>query len=98
MNPIRLSAAWLFLIAGSLGGGAGAHRPVKVHVDRATPTGICRLEIGVTHTQNDLDSARANPEAVGRVKRLLSAACRYQVEPIMGWGADNPEPAPGIYQ
>lgn len=70
---------------------------VTVHIDRRQPAGVCRLELGVTHTQNDLDAARANLQAVARVKRLLSAVCRYQVEPIMGWGADNPEPSPGVY-
>jgi hypothetical protein len=74
-----------------------AANPVTVRIDRSAPVAVSRLELGVTHTQNDLDSAGAVPEAVAKVKKLLRAVCRRQVEPIMGWGADNPEPAPGVY-
>ncbi len=91
------AAAGMCICAGGPCGTAGAQEPVKIRIDRAAPAGVSRLELGVTHTQHDLDSARANPEAAARVKRLLPAVCRYQVEPIMGWGADNPEPAPGVY-
>ncbi|HLJ55811.1 MAG TPA: hypothetical protein VKT77_12305, partial [Chthonomonadaceae bacterium] len=62
-----------------------AQVPVAVHVDRNAPAGVCRLEIGVTHTQHDLDSAGADLAAVERVRKMLPAVCRYQVEPIMGW-------------
>lgn len=95
-NPQFWSAA-LCLAASSVCVSAGAQPPVTIRVDRSTPIGISRFEPGVTHTQHDLDSARADPQAAARVKKLLPAICRYQVEPIMGWGADNPEPSPGVY-
>jgi hypothetical protein len=93
---MRLCAAGLLLTSSRLYAAAPSDI-VTVHIDRSAPEGVCRLELGVTHTQNDLDSPRANPQAVGRVKAALAAACRFQVEPIMGWGAGNPEPSPGVY-
>ena len=55
-----------------------------------------RFEIGVTHTHAMWESG--HPDAVARVKkRLEEARIRYQNQHIMGWGADNPEPSPGVY-
>ena len=69
---------------------------VTVTVDRATPDGISRLATGVTHAQHSLDPW-GDPGAVARGKALLSSAVRYQNQHLMGWGAGNPEPAPGVY-
>lgn len=72
--------------------------PVTVTVDRSVSVGISRFEAGVTHTQYSLDAAGADLQAIARAKALLKGACRYQNQHIMGWGADNPEPSPGVYQ
>ena len=71
-------------------------RQVKVTIDRRAPVGISRFDTGVTHEHYSLD-AWGDPAAIARAKRLLMASCRYQCQAIMGWGADNPEPSPGIF-
>lgn len=69
---------------------------VTVKVDRSHVFTVSRFEPGVTHTQHSLDPW-GDPASVARGKALLRAACRYQNQHIMGWGADNPEPSPGVY-
>eukprot|EP00730_Choanoeca_flexa_P012930 TRINITY_DN4781_c0_g1_i2.p1 TRINITY_DN4781_c0_g1~~TRINITY_DN4781_c0_g1_i2.p1 ORF type:complete len:292 (+),score=29.66 TRINITY_DN4781_c0_g1_i2:122-997(+) len=55
------------------------------------------FEIGVTHTHDDV-SEWSDPASADRAKRLLSnRVIRFQNQHIMGWGADNPQPAPGYY-
>jgi hypothetical protein len=57
---------------------------------------VSKLEIGLTHTQAMWENG--HPEAVARVKKQLEEAhVRYQNQHIMGWGANNPEPSPGVY-
>lgn len=57
----------------------------------ATPT----LAVGVTHTQSSIDGGGA-PAA--RAESLLaSTPGTLQNQHIMGWGARNPEPSPGIF-
>jgi hypothetical protein len=102
LKYLSLALALFSLLLGGASGAAQEQiarpsQPVMVHVDRSVAEGTSQLELGITHTQNDLDSPGADPAAVARVKKLLPLACRYQVEPIMGWGADNPEPSPGVY-
>ncbi|MCC2273988.1 xylan 1,4-beta-xylosidase [Streptomyces sp. ET3-23] len=48
---------------------------------------------GFTHTRHSAD--HGTPDAVGRAGALLSAQPLPQNQHIMGWGAENPEPAPG---
>ncbi|MBB5120237.1 xylan 1,4-beta-xylosidase [Streptomyces eurocidicus] len=50
---------------------------------------------GFTHTQYSAD--HGTPEATYRAGALLSARSLPQNQHIMGWGAENPEPAPGRY-
>ncbi|MDX6197460.1 MAG: hypothetical protein QOJ79_611 [Actinomycetota bacterium] len=50
----------------------------------------------MTHTQYTADEWR-DPTAVGRAKTVLRASVRLQAEPLMGWGATNPEPSPDLY-
>lgn len=73
-----------------------AQETATVTVDRHIPDGVSHLSLGVTHTQYSLDTG-GDPAAVARGKALLSRICRYQNAHIMGWGEDNPNPAPGIY-
>ncbi|MBV9864949.1 MAG: hypothetical protein JO316_06335 [Abitibacteriaceae bacterium] len=72
------------------------HDVVTITVDRSKPVGVSHFETGVTHTQYSLD-AWGDAASIARSKQLLQAACRYQNQHIMGWGADNPERAPGVY-
>jgi hypothetical protein len=75
---------------------AAAPETVTVTIDRTWPEGVSRLELGVTHTQRDLDTG-GDPAAIARAGELISATCRYQNVHIMGWGTMNPNPAPGVY-
>lgn len=93
----------LLTLLGSLSTGMAANAgppaaPITITVDRSVSAGVSRFEAGVTHTQYSLDVGGADPQAVARAKALLKGACRYQNQHVMGWGADNPEPSPGVYQ
>ncbi|MFF4737193.1 xylan 1,4-beta-xylosidase [Streptomyces sp. NPDC001262] len=50
---------------------------------------------GFTHTRYSAD--HGTPDATERAGALLSAQPLPQNQHIMGWGAENPEPAPGRY-
>jgi hypothetical protein len=50
---------------------------------------------GFTHTEVSADDGE--PDAVRSVEQALSTQPLVQVQAIMGWGAGNPEPAPGRY-
>ncbi|MBW3623602.1 MAG: xylan 1,4-beta-xylosidase [Armatimonadetes bacterium] len=77
-------------------GGNGAANPVVIKIDRSKPIGVSRFRTGVTHTQYSLDPW-GDPEAIQRAKKLLRAVAVYQNQHLMGWGTDNPNPAPGVY-
>jgi len=57
---------------------------------------LAKFQIGCTHTQNSCDSWNSAP-AVARAETLLRTGIKFQNQHIMGWGSDNPEPAPGYY-
>ncbi|MFH0517180.1 xylan 1,4-beta-xylosidase [Streptomyces sp. M41] len=70
----------------------------KVHGTPAAPPDGTDPEVGwgFTHTQYSADEGES--AAVGRVeKRLADAGGLPQIQHIMGWGADNPEPVEGRY-
>lgn len=70
---------------------------VTISVDRSQPESRSQLTLGVTHTQHSLDSW-GDPGSVERGRELLSEMPGLiQNQHIMGWGADNPAPAPGEY-
>jgi hypothetical protein len=50
---------------------------------------------GFTHTQYSAE--HGEDAAVRSVRWTLAAAPMAQAQAIMGWGADNPEPSPGVY-
>jgi hypothetical protein len=64
-------------------------------VNYTKPQGRSQLTLGITHTQHTVDYG--NIAAVARAQKLLGVVAPFQVQAIMGWGADNPEPSPGIY-
>lgn len=70
---------------------------MTVTVDRLHPIAYSQLDVGVTHGQNSLTSDADEGAAVAAAG-LLQSASVYQNQHLMGWGADNPEPAPGVYQ
>ena len=58
--------------------------------------GTSSLQIGVTHTQHSADTW-GDATAVAAARGLLEQAPLSQNQHIMGWGALNPHPAPGVY-
>ena len=50
---------------------------------------------GFTHTQFSADDG--DPRAVATAEQAIKAAPMVQAQHIMGFGADNPEPSPGLY-
>jgi hypothetical protein len=68
----------------------------SVTIDHSKPVGVSQLALGVTHGQHSID-ADGSPHAIGAAENVLRTAAVYQNQHIMGWGADNPEPAPGTF-
>ncbi len=69
---------------------------VTITIDRAHAVGASQLSTGVTHTKEGLGT-QGDPTAIARAKSYLSAATVFQNRHIYGWGARNPNPAPGVY-
>jgi hypothetical protein len=72
---------------------AHAVSDVTVNVDLKAPDGVSELSLGVTHTHFMWEEG--DPAAVAFAKKLLIPAVKYQNQHIMGFGADNPQPASG---
>ena len=53
------------------------------------------LELGVTHTQNSLDSHDPDEATERGMDILRSGSAIWQNVHLMGFGTDNPEPSPG---
>ena len=68
----------------------------KVTIQYSSFDFTSNMAIGATHNQSDADYWN-NPGAVASAKQLLQASLTYQNQQIMGWGADDPEPLPGVY-
>lgn len=79
--------------------GAGApgseRRPVVVRVGPGT-AGRSRLRVGITHTQVSLEPDD-DPAALARARAALRPVAALQNQHLYGWGARNPEPAPGVF-
>jgi hypothetical protein len=69
---------------------------VVVTLDRATVVGTSRLTVGVTHTQHSIPPA-GDSAATERAKSLLRNGVRSQNQHIIGFGADDINPRPGVY-
>jgi hypothetical protein len=50
---------------------------------------------GFTHTQFSAD--QGEPAAVATAEGAIKSVPMVQAQAIMGWGVDNPEPSPGLY-
>ena len=62
----------------------------------AAPDRRTTLQLGVTFTRGGLDKW-GDPRAVDRGRTLLRKTQLYQNQHVMGWGAENPEPSPGVF-
>ncbi|MFD9562858.1 xylan 1,4-beta-xylosidase [Streptomyces sp. NPDC059994] len=93
---LGLVAAVLALVLAMRGSTGG---PSEGKSGSGGPTGPARddpeLGWGFTHTQFSADSGTT--EAVARARKLLAGQSLPQDQAIMGWGAGNPEPSPGVY-
>jgi hypothetical protein len=52
------------------------------------------FQAGVTHTQQSVDGKTAANE---RAEAILETVGPFQNQHLMGWGTENPEPEPGVY-
>jgi hypothetical protein len=78
-------------------GGVVVLLAVALSASSGAVAGAPSLRLGVTHTQNSLNPGGA-PTALAAGRALLAASpSTLQNQHLMGWGASNPEPAPGIY-
>jgi hypothetical protein len=57
---------------------------------------VSRLRLGVTHTQYTADPWN-DAQAVACAEGMLAQQPVLQNQHIMGWGAKNPQPAPGVF-
>jgi hypothetical protein len=75
-------------------GAVGVHRRPAAGAAGTEPA-ESRLHVGVTHTQFSAETGGALGRR--RARCLLAARPMVQNQHLMGWGAGNPEPAPGQY-
>lgn len=103
LRAMRLAAFAGLLVCLTLPAAAG--RPLaparqsadEVRVTVASrPFARSRLTVGVTHAQHSLDRW-GDPAARRRGQELVRAVAGVQNQHVYGWGARNPNPAPGVY-
>jgi hypothetical protein len=58
---------------------------------------VAGMQLGITHTRESAD-AWNDPAATARARRLIPAVATMQNQHLMGWGALNPKPAPGVFR
>ena len=68
----------------------------KITLHRSSTTVTSQMAIGATHEHYDADPWN-NTKAVTSAKKLMETSLAYQNQQMMGWGVDDPEPAPGVY-
>lgn len=95
---LALALTLIYTLPGKGGSTAGTSTEGdKVHGTPAVPPEDLGPDVGwgFTHTQFSAD--RGSDEATGRVTDRLGERPVPQIQHIMGWGADNPEPVKGRY-
>lgn len=95
---LALVVTLLNTLPGNGGSTAGTTRDGdKVHGTPVTPSKDTGPDVGwgFTHTQFSADEG--SKSAVERVEERLGEQPLPQIQHIMGWGADNPEPVKGRY-
>ena len=86
----------LLLLAGCTVAGQAADEPDGSFPDASAPPAVADWPgWGFTHTQFSADVGL--PEAVADASRSLGDTPMIQVQALMGWGAENPEPRPDEY-
>jgi len=69
---------------------------ISVTVDTNTLLLANKLQLGVTYMQHNLDSW-GDAASIARGKALLQGNLVYHNQHIFAFGADNPEPRPGVF-
>ena len=72
-----------------------APAPAQRLSDGGSPPTANQLSLGTTLTQDAYD-AWEDPTSVSAGKAVLSGAVRFEAQHLMGFGALNPSPAPGV--
>ncbi len=80
-----------------------AAEPVKITIHRNDPGFTSQITLGITHTHLSMDrtgknAARVVPEAAQRAKDAVAAVSGIQNSHIIGWGAYDINPEPGVYK
>lgn len=70
--------------------------PIQITVNAHCPIGVSNYHAGLTLNDNSLLTTAddGNPDAIGRVKNLITGTIPYENTHIMGWGAPDPWPDP----
>ncbi|MEV1007306.1 xylan 1,4-beta-xylosidase [Streptomyces sp. NPDC049881] len=89
VRAAALAAAALALAATGLTAQATAGPPAPAAAPAADG-----FQTGVTHTQQSVDG---NAAARARAETILGTVGPLQNQHLMGWGTENPEPEPGVY-
>lgn len=92
---VLCAAAVLVSLTGTAPAGA-ATKSVTVTVDRTVPDGTSGMAVGVTLATQHL-ATHGDAAAMASGKQVVRTAARYQVQHLMGHGALNPEPTPGVF-
>ncbi|MDG4863734.1 xylan 1,4-beta-xylosidase [Streptomyces sp. T-3] len=99
---VGVAALALVLTLSTLPDGKGSTKGTtpdgaKPHGTPSVPAGKPSPELGwgFTHTANSADEGEQ--PAIARAEKFLSASPMPQLQHLMGWGSDNPEPSPGAY-
>ncbi|MPZ15695.1 MAG: xylan 1,4-beta-xylosidase [Chloroflexi bacterium] len=73
-----------------------ARADAVVSIELSAPYMTSQFDVGVTHMQYSLDPW-GDPASVTQARSVLANGVRYQNQHIMGFGADNINPSPGVY-
>ncbi len=100
---VGIAALALVLTLSSLPGGEGSTAGTTTDGDKVwgsptIPTGPADAELGWGFTHTEFSADEGKDDAMRRAQKLLAGPKLPQVQHIMGWGAENPEPSPGRYQ
>jgi hypothetical protein len=91
---VGLAGAGLSSASGAVRPEAVTSEAVASEEDAGGATAAETLEVGVTHTQQSVDG---QAESRARAEEILTTVGPLQNQHLMGWGTENPEPEPGVY-
>lgn len=94
---LALALTLVHTLPGDVGSTAGTTRDgARVHGTPSVPD-VVEPEAGWGFTHTQFSAAEGSAAARKRVERRLAERPPPQIQHIMGWGADNPEPVKGRY-